>query len=114
MSGSSAGLQGLLGVFQKLIASKAHDHEGFFILSSVVEFLPQSAFAQYLPKVWSSAAANEMHVQLAVALWPPSCYSAGYGEKRWRKRQGAENDRALCAVMPSVLSCQFSPLRRLA
>ena len=43
--------QGLLGVFQKLIASKVHDHEGFFILNSVVEFLPEPAFRQYLPTV---------------------------------------------------------------
>ena len=44
-------MQGLLGVFQKLIASKVHDHEGFFILNSVVEFLPEPAFRQYLPTV---------------------------------------------------------------
>ena len=44
-------MQGLLGVFQKLIASKVHDHEGFFILNSVVEFLPEASFQQYLPTV---------------------------------------------------------------
>jgi exportin-2 (importin alpha re-exporter) len=46
-------LQGVLGVFQKLNASKAHDHEGFFILNALVEFLPPPAWAEHLPTVWS-------------------------------------------------------------
>lgn len=29
---------GLLGVFQKLIASKANDHEGFLLLQSIIEY----------------------------------------------------------------------------
>lgn len=31
---------GLLGVFQKLIASKANDHQGFYLLNSIVEYMP--------------------------------------------------------------------------
>lgn len=31
---------GLLGVFQKLIASKANDHQGFYLLNSIIEHLP--------------------------------------------------------------------------
>ncbi|KTF91104.1 hypothetical protein cypCar_00019513 [Cyprinus carpio] len=31
---------GLLGVFQKLIASKANDHQGFYLLNSIVEHMP--------------------------------------------------------------------------
>ena len=46
-------LSGVLGVFQKLNASKAHDHEGFFVLNSLVEFLDAAAWAQHLPTVWS-------------------------------------------------------------
>lgn len=45
--------QGVLGVFQKLIASKAHDHEGFFILNSLLEYLPMELYQQYLPNVRS-------------------------------------------------------------
>ncbi len=30
----------VLGIFQKLIASKVHDHEGFYLLESVVDSLP--------------------------------------------------------------------------
>lgn len=32
--------KGILGVFQKLIASKTHDHEGFYLLNSIIEFVP--------------------------------------------------------------------------
>jgi hypothetical protein len=42
----------LLGVFQKLISSKAHDHEGFDILNAIVENLPISSYESYLPDVF--------------------------------------------------------------
>jgi exportin-2 (importin alpha re-exporter) len=41
----------LLGVFQKLIASKAHDHEGFEILNSLVENLPITAYEAHMPTI---------------------------------------------------------------
>lgn len=31
-------MSGLLGVFQKLIASKANDHEGFLLMQSIIEY----------------------------------------------------------------------------
>ena len=46
-------LQGVLGVFQKLIASKAHDHQGFYILNALVESLPSEALTPYLTNIWS-------------------------------------------------------------
>uniref|UniRef100_A0A7S2T0L6 Exportin-2 n=1 Tax=Chloropicon primus TaxID=1764295 RepID=A0A7S2T0L6_9CHLO len=46
-------LQGVLGVFQKLIASKALDHQGFYILNALVESLPSSALGPYLTNIWS-------------------------------------------------------------
>lgn len=49
----SSKLEGVLGVFQKLIASRSHDHEGFFILNTLVEFLPLSSFSKYLQTIWS-------------------------------------------------------------
>ena len=33
----------LLGVFQKLIASRTNDHEGFYLLGSIVEHVPWEA-----------------------------------------------------------------------
>ncbi|GAX80072.1 hypothetical protein CEUSTIGMA_g7510.t1 [Chlamydomonas eustigma] len=41
----------LLGVFQKLIASKAHDHEGFEILNALVENLPVPAYETHMPTI---------------------------------------------------------------
>ena len=46
-------VSGLLGVFQKLIASKNNDHEGFYLLQSMVEHLPADALTQYLKQVFT-------------------------------------------------------------
>ncbi|XP_047141486.1 exportin-2 isoform X1 [Hydra vulgaris] len=40
---STGTLMPLLGVFQKLIASRTNDHEGFYILGSIVEYVPWAA-----------------------------------------------------------------------
>jgi exportin-2 (importin alpha re-exporter) len=34
-------LMPILGIFQKLIASKSNDHEGFYLLESIVQYVPQ-------------------------------------------------------------------------
>jgi exportin-2 (importin alpha re-exporter) len=49
--GSPSPLQGMLGVFQKLINTKLHDHEGFFILESMVEHLPIDWFNTFIPQI---------------------------------------------------------------
>ena len=38
---------------QKLLSSKAHDHEGFYIINAVVEGLPLPAYEQFLPTVFT-------------------------------------------------------------
>jgi|Transcript_930 exportin-2 (importin alpha re-exporter) len=50
---SGGHLQGVLGVFQKLVSSKAQDHQGFYILNSFVESLALEAWADHLPTIWS-------------------------------------------------------------
>lgn len=45
-------LSGLLGVFQKLIASKTHDHEGFYLLNYIIEFMPRPVVATYLKQIF--------------------------------------------------------------
>ena len=42
----------LLGVFQKLIASRANDHEGFYLLSSIVEYFPWSAMENNYKQIY--------------------------------------------------------------
>ena len=41
----------LLGVFQKLVASKANDHEGFYLLGSLVEYLEPTSLNAHLKNV---------------------------------------------------------------
>lgn len=48
--------QSLLGVFQKLVSTKAHDHEGFYILNALIESLPPDVISPFLPKVRAPAA----------------------------------------------------------
>lgn len=45
-------LLAVLGVFQRLISSKAHDHEGFFVLNTIVENLPPAAWTQHMGTIW--------------------------------------------------------------
>jgi len=39
----SAFQNGLLGIFQKLIASRSNDHQGFYLLNTMVEHMPEYA-----------------------------------------------------------------------
>jgi len=45
-------ITGLLGVFQKLIASKTNDHEGFYLLQSLVEYIPAESLTNYMKQVF--------------------------------------------------------------
>ena len=51
-------LPGLLGVFQKLIASKALDHEGYKLLESMLMDVKLAGLQQYLPTVRVSVLAQ--------------------------------------------------------
>ena len=42
----------LLGVFQKLIASKSNDHEGFYLLQAIVEHFPESVVQNYIKAIF--------------------------------------------------------------
>ncbi|KAK1138134.1 hypothetical protein K0M31_002618 [Melipona bicolor] len=43
---------GLLGVFQKLIASKANDHEGFLLLQSIIEYFAPNILEPYMKQIF--------------------------------------------------------------
>ena len=45
-------LEALLGIFQKLVASKTNDHEGFLLLQSMIEFLPKEAMQPFMNKLF--------------------------------------------------------------
>ncbi|XP_029678956.1 exportin-2 [Formica exsecta] len=42
----------LLGVFQKLIASKANDHEGFLLIQSIIEYFEPSILEPYMRQIF--------------------------------------------------------------
>jgi exportin-2 (importin alpha re-exporter) len=44
-------VQPLLGIFQKLVASKVHDHEGFRLLNSMVEYVPRTILEPYMRQI---------------------------------------------------------------
>jgi hypothetical protein len=46
-------LEPLLGVFQKLIASKLNDHEGFYLIQTIIEFLPPEVTTNYTKSVFT-------------------------------------------------------------
>ncbi|XP_014473993.1 PREDICTED: exportin-2 isoform X1 [Dinoponera quadriceps] len=43
---------GLLGVFQKLIASKANDHEGFLLMQSIIEYFAPNVLEPYMKQIF--------------------------------------------------------------
>lgn len=45
-------LVGLLGVFQKLIASKANDHEGFYLMQHIIQHVPIEALTPYHKQIF--------------------------------------------------------------
>eukprot|EP01087_Luapelamoeba_hula_P019082 TRINITY_DN6277_c0_g1_i1.p1 TRINITY_DN6277_c0_g1~~TRINITY_DN6277_c0_g1_i1.p1 ORF type:complete len:1049 (+),score=219.24 TRINITY_DN6277_c0_g1_i1:42-3149(+) len=49
----SGQLEPILGVFQKLIASQVTDHEGFFLLESVVESMSTPMLQKYLSNIFT-------------------------------------------------------------
>ncbi|XP_075231087.1 chromosome segregation 1 [Lycorma delicatula] len=49
---STLAVSGLLGVFQKLIASRANDHEGFYLMQCMIEFCPKEMLAPYTKQIY--------------------------------------------------------------
>jgi len=45
-------LSGVLGIFQKLNSSSIHDHEAFYILEGIVQYLKLEDFQRYLPEIF--------------------------------------------------------------
>uniref|UniRef100_A0A8C9PEW2 Exportin-2 n=1 Tax=Spermophilus dauricus TaxID=99837 RepID=A0A8C9PEW2_SPEDA len=52
IASTAADRPGLLGVFQKLIASKANDHQGFYLLNSIIEHMPPESVDQYRKQIF--------------------------------------------------------------
>ena len=61
--------QAVLGVFQKLVASKAHDQEGFRLLGAVATHVPLPALSPFLPTV------RALHFALVHGSRGPVCWA---------------------------------------
>lgn len=46
-------LMGVLGVFQKMIASKSNDHEGFYLMQNLVLYYPREELQQNMKQIFS-------------------------------------------------------------
>jgi len=46
-------LMGVLGVFQKMIASKSNDHEGFYLLQNLIMYYPRADLQQSMAQIFS-------------------------------------------------------------
>lgn len=46
-------LLSVLGVFQKMIASKANDHEGFYLLQNLISYFPRDDLVQIMPQIFT-------------------------------------------------------------
>ena len=44
-------VQGMLGIFQKLVASRVHDQDGFRILEALLDSAPPETLQPYMPQV---------------------------------------------------------------
>ena len=53
ISAAPSQIEGVLGIFQKLVANKAHDHEGINLVCALLEFVPIDRIAQYVPAIFS-------------------------------------------------------------
>uniref|UniRef100_A0A1B6CNE8 Exportin-2 n=1 Tax=Clastoptera arizonana TaxID=38151 RepID=A0A1B6CNE8_9HEMI len=49
---STLKISALLGVFQKLIASKANDHEGFYLMQSMIEHCPNELLSPHMNQIF--------------------------------------------------------------
>eukprot|EP01133_Synstelium_polycarpum_P009009 gene9009-10567_t len=45
-------LEPILGVFQQLIASPANDHEGFYLIESIIEYLPLAQYERHVKTIF--------------------------------------------------------------
>lgn len=131
-------LAGVLGVFQRLNASRAHDHEGFYVLNSLVEALPADRWGPHLTTVWGLLLQRLQHSStpkyarsfavffaLLVARHGPAQAQAGLDavqpglfcmliEHVWLKALPGipgDTERRLAAVAGTRLLCDCAPLQ---
>lgn len=91
-------LPGILGVFQKLVASKAHDHDGMQLLDALLLSIEPAAMEQYMTTIW-----NILFQRLQAARTPRYSRSLLHTISLYAaKRGGATASRSMDAVQPGI------------
>lgn len=92
-------LQGILGVFQKLVALKSHDHEGMYILDCLIAAIDPSVMAQYMSAIWSI-----IYQRLQAAKTTKFCKSfMSTGALLAALRGGQAAGQSMDSVQPGIL-----------
>ena len=92
-------VQGILGVFQKLVAMKSQDHEGMYILDSLLVSMDAGVMAQYMGPVWQI-----IYQRLTAAKTGKFCKSFMYtGSLLAALRGGDAAGQSMDSVQPGIL-----------
>jgi len=92
-------VQGILGVFQKLVAMKSQDHEGMYILDALLVSMDAGVLAQYLGSVW-----QVVYQRLTAAKTTKFCKSFMYtGSLLAALRGGDAAGQSMDSVQPGIL-----------
>ena len=92
-------VQGILGVFQKLVAMKSQDHEGMYVLDELLASLDDAVMAQYLGSVW-----QVIYQRLTAAKTTKFCKTFMYtGSLLAALRGGDAAGQSMDSVQPGIL-----------
>ena len=92
-------LQAILGVFQKLVALKSQDHEGMYILDSLITSVDPQVMSQYMAPIW-----NIIYQRLQAAKTTKFCKSfMGTGSLLAALQGGELAGKSMDSVQPGIL-----------
>ena len=105
----SGRLAAVLGAFQKLLSSKAHDHEGFYILNAIAERLPLAAFAPFLTQIWQLVFSRLQHARTAKLARAVSVFLSLFVAKHGLQSVTESIDRVQAGLFPMLLDTVWLP-----
>ena len=102
-------IQGILGVFQKLVASKSQDHEGMMILDYVLACMDAQTMTPYLGSIWAI-----LYQRLQSARTSKFCKSfvstAGlYAALKGGDAAGESMDSVQPGILPMLVQSVWAP-----
>ncbi len=92
-------VQGILGVFQKLVAMKSQDHEGMYILDALLVSMDAAFLSQYMGSIWQI-----IYQRLTAAKTSKFCKSFMYTGALLAALQGGDAaGQSMDSVQPGIL-----------